>query len=83
MTNLEAFLNPPPETIEFPEDVALLKSTISTIRPLSDAQVQRLYRDWCELYYCAGWMVMYDCILKEFEGWLNQEVDSTSGWWDT
>lgn len=83
MTNLEAFLNPQPHKINFPEDVAEIKAKITQLQGLTDFQVQELWSDWGEGYYCAGWLIVSDDTIKEFETWLNQDEMKNSGWWDS
>lgn len=64
-----------PYQIDFPEDVRELITKIPILAGLSDDVVDKLYSDWSEDFYCASWLCLSESSIKEFEYWLNEEIE--------
>jgi hypothetical protein len=64
-----------PYQIDFAEDVRELIMGIPILAGLEYGMVDRLYSDWSEDFYCASWLCLSDSGIKEFENWLNEEMD--------
>jgi len=60
--------------IQWPEDVAKLKEALPALNFLTNYQIQELYGSFSEEQYCAGWLVLDENTIKEFEEYLNEEV---------
>jgi hypothetical protein len=74
MTRLEKILFHK-DPIRFPEDIAKLRLAIPALNPLTDYQVQELYHEFSEDRYCTGWLYLSKETNKEFEEYLNEEMD--------
>ncbi len=74
------------ETIHFPEDVARLRKEIPHLAGMFDAEIQRLYSQWSEEFYAAGWHILARHYIDEFGEWLLRPSPAAckippSGWW--
>lgn len=58
----------------FPEDMKKILDYLSIYGYIliEEATIEKLYYEFCEERYDAGWMCIYDEILDEFENWLNE-----------
>jgi hypothetical protein len=61
-------------TTREPEDVAALKAAIEELATVSVADIERLYREWSEGSWCAGWIMLSEENIDSFRYWLLEEV---------
>jgi hypothetical protein len=75
MTRLQRYLNGK-TGVEHKDDVAILRASISAYwdGPLSDQQIEELWREYSEQCWAAGWISPYDETLVQFRFWLLEEV---------
>lgn len=61
---------------DYPEDMAAILSYLTQNGTLlcTEETVERLYRDFSDEKYCAGWMGVDEELLEEFANWLD-EID--------
>lgn len=62
------------EKLMFPDD---MKRIISYLEQkgdvfVADVIIEKMYKQFSEEVYCAGWMELTDDMLKEFEAWLHE-----------
>ena len=67
MSNVEDALKP-----EFPEDIKTLRREIPKLRRISDPVIERLWADFSDKYYSAGWMIVSELSLVAFKKWLEE-----------
>lgn len=58
----------------FPRDMKLILDYLNAHGKVlvKASTIEDLYYDFSEEKYCAGWMCADECILAEFEEWLNE-----------
>lgn len=72
------------EPIRHPEDVKQLRESISVLQGLNDGTIQKLYSDWSDGAYCAGWILLDLDTFEEFERYLlSDHTSPTLDWLDT
>jgi hypothetical protein len=57
-------------SIEFPEDIVILKEKIVWLNLMPDFMIQEYYSDFSTEMYSAGWMCLSDELILGFESWL-------------
>ena len=57
---------------DYPEDMKLILNYLNEHGTIltSELTIERLYREFSDLKYCAGWMGVNEQMLEEFEDWL-------------
>lgn len=74
MNRLELYLAHK-EKVNYPEDIYALKEHIKGLREVPDVVVQRLYSQWSEDNYCAGWLIIDQDGIQSFRSWLLEDVN--------
>lgn len=75
MTRLHRFLHEVwNDTVDRPEEVARLKWEIPELAHATDQQVEKLYRQFSESYWSAGWIKVGDGSISEFKIFLSEEI---------
>ena len=62
------------EKFLFPDDMKRIMNYLEQKGDVfvDDVIIEKMYKRFSEIEYCAGWMEVTDEILKEFEAWLNE-----------
>lgn len=59
----------------FPDQLDIIRKNIPQLDPLTDLQVEYLYREFSEDTACAGWLRISDeQDVADFAFWLNEEI---------
>lgn len=72
---MKAFTYKNENSYEFPEDMEKILTYLNDIGKLhiNNKMVEMYYREFCEEYYCAGWLKLDDEILEEFAQYLSEK----------
>lgn len=70
------------------EDIQRLKRAIPDLRGLTEAAIEKLYADYSESFFAAGWVGVSDEDILRLRVWLNEDVPGepvkkrpVDGWW--
>ena len=60
---------------EYPDDMKTIMGYLVThgILVVGAQAIERLYREYCEDSWCAGWMIVDENILENFSDWLEEK----------
>lgn len=74
-TRLDQLLQMTPiQRTYYQRDVAQLKREILELASVSDTDVERIYRDYCEQFYASSWLTLESEGIASFGSYLRQEV---------
>jgi len=57
------------------DDIERLRREIEGLNEFSAFEIDRLYHEWSEYAYCAGWLGLSDEHIAEFTSWLMAGTD--------
>lgn len=61
---------------DYPGDVRQLRMYVTEIRHLADSEVERLYKEFSDDMYAAGWMRVDRYTCNSFQSWLNHDDEA-------